>query len=610
MYRSLLAGRKVLVVADDAATAGQVRLLVPAAGGAAVLVTSRGRLGGLAGARTVHLGGLPDDDALALLEAVTASDRIAAEPLAARAMVAACEGLPLALRLTAAALAARPGFPLARMAAELAGPHRFDMLSADDTSVAEAIGASYRSLPDAARVALGIAAASLPGDIPDWALTEISDSNPLVVAQLMAVGLAEPVEADAASVHYRVHSLTRAFVRDRNRDRDRVDHDNTMVSRLRTGWLRRSEHAAADVPAIPFVLADPSAVRHSRPDADSYGLGTAWLDREQANLLAAAEQASMTGAREDAAALAQRVTARLCLSGGYGQAIRLWRTLARDAAQGRDELAAARANYHLAVMLAGSHDAADEVAELLGNCLPVLETSGDLDAAALGCCLQARQASADQRHGAAINLARHAMSLMVGLPRAGLIHCEALSVIGLTLARIGACASAVRRCQQAQSAARSMGEPVYEAHATMTLAQALIVSGDSDTAADVCLGGIGLAREYGGPVDTARFGLLLGRAQQCHADYEGAIRALAPAADVFHNAGLVLDELTARTMLAACAWSAGDKATGAAQSELVSQLLARHGLGDARRRSAVADYACALAGSAPLAGLRHRLIAS
>ena len=605
MYRSLLAGRKVLVLADDAASAGQVRPLVPAAGGAAVLVTSRGRLGGLAGARTVHLGELPEDDALALLEAVAGSDRIAAEPLAAQAIVAACDGLPLALRLTAAALAARPGFPLGRMATELAGPLRLEILSTDDISVAEAVGASYRSLPAAARVSLAIAAASVPGDIPDWALAEISDSNPLVAAQLMAVGLAEPVDADAASVHYRVRSLTRAFVR----DRDRLDHDAVALSRLRAGWLQRSERAAADMPAVPFVLAAPSAAPHSWPAADD-GLGTAWLDREQANLLAAAEQASTAGAREDASALAQRVTARLCLSGGYGQAIRLWRALARDAAQARDEVTAARANYHLAAVLAGSHDAADEAAELLADCLPVLESSGNLEAAALGCCLQARQASADQRHGAAIRLARRAMSLVAGLPRAGLVQCAALSVLGLTLARIGACAGALRHCQQAQSAARSLGEPVYEAHATMTLAQVLIMSGDSDRATDVCLGGISLTREYGSPVDAARFGLVLGRARQCCTDYEAAIRALAPAADVFQKAGLVLDELTARSMLAACGWSAGDKATGAAQSELVSQLLARHGSRDAQRRSSVADYACALAGSAPAAGLPHRLIAS
>src|SRR5262249_29963671 len=119
LYRSLLAGRNVLVIADDAATAAQVRPLIPAPGGAAVLVTSRGRLTGLAGARVVALSGLPDEDALTLPGRPAGPARIAAEPAAAHAIVAACAGLPLALRLAGVTLAARPGLSMARLAREL-----------------------------------------------------------------------------------------------------------------------------------------------------------------------------------------------------------------------------------------------------------------------------------------------------------------------------------------------------------------------------------------------------------------------------------------------------------------------------------------------------------
>jgi DNA-binding SARP family transcriptional activator len=598
MYRSLLAGRKVLVVADDAVTAGQVRPLIPAPGGAAVLVTSRGRLSGLAAATTVQLDGLPEHDALALLEAATGPSRIAAEPTAARAIIAACEGLPLALRLAAAALAARPGLPLARMAAELAGGRRFDLLRAEDTSVAEALGASYRSVSGPARAALSAAAASMPGDIPDWALAEIADGDQVIAHQLTAVGLAAQVETNAASLRYRVHSLTRAFVL----DRAPAAADTAALSRLRTGWLRRSERAAAHMPAIPFLPVAPSARPDSGPDPDDTEPGTEWLDREQANLLAAAEQASSAGDVEDAIALAQRVTARLCVSGRYSQAIRLWRGLASDASRGRDETAGARASYNLAVVLAGSHDGQDAARKLLTDCLPLLESTGDLDAAAFGYCLRGRDASAHQRHGAAVRLARYATTLVTGLPRAGLVQCVALSVLGLTMARIGACTSAVRHCQQARSGAHSLGEPVYEAHAAMTLAQVLILSGAFDRAAGVCLEGMSLAREYGGPVDVARFGLTLGRARQCSADHEAAVSALEPAANVFQQAGLVLDELTARSMLATCGRSAGDDATAAGHSQLVSQLLARYGSSDVSRRTDAADDACTLAASTMIPG--------
>src|SRR5262249_47081180 len=171
-----------------------------------------------------------------------------------------------------------------------------------------------------------------------------------------------------------------------------------------------------------------------------------------------------------------------------------------------DEVAAANASYYLAVALAASHDGPHAAAELLRSCLPILESAGDLEAAALGYCLQGRHASADQRHGAAMRLARSAMSLAAGLPDAGLVQCAALSLLGLPLARIGACASAARHCDQARSAARSLGEPVYEAHADMSLAQVLILSGETERAADVCLEGISLAREYRSLIDVARFG--------------------------------------------------------------------------------------------------------
>ena len=169
MYRSVLAGRKVLVIADDAASAAQVRPLIPAAGGAAVLVTSRSRLSGLAGARPVTLGELPADDALALL-ASTAGPRPTAdaEPAAAREVVAICAGMPLAIRLAGAVLAGRPGLTLTRLARDCGSGRVLDVLAAEDTSVRAAIGSSYRALPGPAQAALSLAAGVVPGEIPGW----------------------------------------------------------------------------------------------------------------------------------------------------------------------------------------------------------------------------------------------------------------------------------------------------------------------------------------------------------------------------------------------------------------------------------------------------------
>ena len=219
LYRSLLAGRNVLVVADDAATAAQVRPLVPAPGGAAVLVTSRGRLTGLAGAHFVAVSGLGDDDALTLLGLTAGPARVAAEPAAARAVVAACAGLPLALRLAGVTLAARPGLSMARLARELASVRVLDVLAAEDVSVRAAISSSYRAVSSAARVALSAAAATVPGDFSATELGTLAGGDGSVVSQLVAVGLLAPVQETAATdERYAVHPLIRAFAREHPHD--------------------------------------------------------------------------------------------------------------------------------------------------------------------------------------------------------------------------------------------------------------------------------------------------------------------------------------------------------------------------------------------------------
>jgi DNA-binding SARP family transcriptional activator len=210
LYRSLLAERNVLVIADDAATAAQVRPLVPAAGGAAVLVTSRGRLSALAGASVIELGALPDEDAFRLLDSAAGPDRVGGSLAEARAIVAACAGMPLAVRLAGSILAARPGLSVARLAADIAR-QPLDVLAADDVSVRAAIGSSYAAVSARARAALSMAAVNMPGNVPAWALTELAGGDERVIAELMGVGLIAPLHEVIAVELYGIHSLIRTY---------------------------------------------------------------------------------------------------------------------------------------------------------------------------------------------------------------------------------------------------------------------------------------------------------------------------------------------------------------------------------------------------------------
>jgi hypothetical protein len=159
LYRSVLAGCRMLVMLDNAASAAQVRPLLPGGGDCLAVVTSRRQLTALAaahGAHTIVLDALTDADAHEFLASRLGPAQLAAEPGAARELTAACARLPLALSIVAARAAARPGFPLAMLAAELRDPRRrLDALDGGEAAanVRDVFSWSYQQLsPAAARM--------------------------------------------------------------------------------------------------------------------------------------------------------------------------------------------------------------------------------------------------------------------------------------------------------------------------------------------------------------------------------------------------------------------------------------------------------------------------
>ena len=212
LYRSVLAGRRVLIVLDNARDAAQVRPLLPGGGECLVVVTSRSALAGLAAAEGAHplrLGPLGAEEGVRLLAARLGPERVADEPEAVTELVARCGHLPLALAVMAARAAADPGLPLGVLAGRLAGAAgaeaagrsaagadagRLEVLETGDpaTSLGQLLSWSYRQLspPTAAMFALlGVhcgpditvpAAASLAG-VPraeaGRALAELADAS-------------------------------------------------------------------------------------------------------------------------------------------------------------------------------------------------------------------------------------------------------------------------------------------------------------------------------------------------------------------------------------------------------------------------------------------------
>jgi hypothetical protein len=152
VYRSLLAHRKVLVVLDDAVGESQVSPLLPGSGAAAVIITSRRRLAGLAGAAHVEVDVFDADKSLDLLGRIAGSVRVHTQSEAAAQVAAQCGHLPLALRIAGARLSARPHWSIAQLVERLADEtSRLDELRHGEMGIRPSISLSYESASEQAR---------------------------------------------------------------------------------------------------------------------------------------------------------------------------------------------------------------------------------------------------------------------------------------------------------------------------------------------------------------------------------------------------------------------------------------------------------------------------
>ncbi|MFD0277363.1 BTAD domain-containing putative transcriptional regulator [Kitasatospora sp. NPDC127111] len=209
-YRALLAGRRVLVVLDDARDEEQVRRLLPGDPASAVLVTARGRLSGLAGSPAVHLGRLTPEESVEFLSAVAGRSRIAAEPQAAADIAAACGRLPLALRVAATKLAARPAWSVAAVADRLRDERRrLAELRVGGLAVEAELRRGHRLLPDDLAAALPRLAALPVRSLPEAAaaLGVPEPAAGLILERLAQAGMLDSPDRG----RYAFHDLVRLF---------------------------------------------------------------------------------------------------------------------------------------------------------------------------------------------------------------------------------------------------------------------------------------------------------------------------------------------------------------------------------------------------------------
>ncbi|GAA2095003.1 AfsR/SARP family transcriptional regulator [Actinomadura alba] len=323
--RSLVADRRVLMVLDNAADERQIRPLLPGGSGCAVLVNGRRRLPGLS-AHTMQLTAFDAETALALLRRMIGHKRVLSEPDAAREIVDLCGGLPLAVRIAGARLAARERWSLAHLADRLRlERRRLDELSAGDLTVRASLTMSYRTLDAPARRAFRLLGLLDVPDFPVWvcaALLDIAtDEAEALLDALMDALLLVCVGTDACgNFRYRFHDLVRLYARERAEAEDGSAECAAAVGRALGAWLALAEAADRGLPErVAADIDGPARRRPPYPPIEPVATADClnWFDSERAALAACVAQAAAAGFTDLAWELAARSLSYYAFRGLY-----------------------------------------------------------------------------------------------------------------------------------------------------------------------------------------------------------------------------------------------------------------------------------------------------
>ncbi|MBK1787236.1 BTAD domain-containing putative transcriptional regulator [Prauserella cavernicola] len=281
LFRSELADRRMLVLLDNARDAEEIRPLLPGAGGSDVIVTSRRRLLGLAGAAVTRLGPLGREESVALIAATAGTHRTDADPDAAGELAEACGRLPLALRIASARLATRQSWTIGDLVRRLHDDHhRLTELSTSESSVLDSFRLSYADLGDAAQRAFRLCGLHPGDDFDAQATGVLLGMTPAgadrVLEELLEANMLMQYTAD----RYRFHDLLGLYARRLLADDAEAD---TACSRLYT-WYADAVTAAMEWVYPQLVRLDTCPARDTFFADEAEAL--AWLDSELPALVA------------------------------------------------------------------------------------------------------------------------------------------------------------------------------------------------------------------------------------------------------------------------------------------------------------------------------------
>lgn len=594
-FRSQVAGRKLLIVLDDVTDVRQVQYLLPGSPSCGVIATSRLRLAGIPGSHLVEVGALDPHNGVGLLATMVGPDRVSAEPSEALNLVELCGRLPLALRIAAARLAARPHWKIRQLTERLGDEgRRLDELMHGGLGVRASIALTYEYLdPDAQRLfrLLGILEAA---DFAAWVAAPLLDRDALlatdVLETLVDARLVDVVQGSGTATRYRLHDLVRVYARERLAAEEPPAERTAALKRMLGAWLYLGEWAHRLLYGGDYTVIHSDAERFELPRDMVQSVlqdPLLWYENERSAVVSAVLQASQAGASDYCWDLAitmvtlfetrsylddWRTTHEAALlvtqqmNDRRGEATMLYSVGALDIAEQRYDEASVRLNLALTVF--------EEVGEAHGRALALRNlafldrTRGDLDRAwvryeeALAGLRQFGDAAGEAhvlngmaqieldrgRPVAATELLNQAMRI-ANAANSTRVRAQVLHRLGELRLAGGDLELAEQDLSQALALVREGRDRLGNAYVLHGLGIVKLRQQDYDRAAEFLSHGYSLACHSGDRVANARFCLALASLYQARRDYPSAKEWASRAMELFDQVSMPTGLAQARELL-------------------------------------------------------------
>ena len=528
LYRSMLAGRRVLVVLDNAADEAQVRPLLPGSAGCLAVVTSRRPLPGLAaaeGALQVSLDLMSEAEAGELLAARLGADRVAAEPSAVSELAALCARLPLALAVAAVRAASSPSLALTSLTEQLRDMRgRLDALDADDpgSSIRAVFSWSYQNLSGPAARMFRLLGTHPGPDISLPAAASLAGVPCTRARRILAELTGTHLLTQDARGRYAFHDLLRAYAMAEAQGREHQAEQLKAMHRmldhyLHTAWAASILLCPGRDPAFVLAAARPGTEPETITDG---GHALPWFEAEHQVLLAVITQAAAAGFDAHAWQLPWALADYFSRRGHWQDQITTQRTALAAARHLGDRAAQARAHHGLGCAQSVSSAGRAGHAHLAQALCLYRELGDRLGQSSIHLSF-AMAFDFQHRPDKALDHARQVLTLARATGHA-VEEANALITIGWLYAELGDYPRALAHCRPGLDACRDLGDRNGEAATWDSLGYVEHHLGNYDQATTCYEHALKLSRDLGNLLTQAVILDHVGDAREAAGDTHGA----------------------------------------------------------------------------------------